>query len=88
MENVEEYVQKLNEIHGNENRSYSFTTGKRFYKVTVKSYKSVSVHSFVDKSTGDVFKAASWSAPAAHVRGNISNNNIADYATEYGAVYL
>lgn len=30
-----------------------------------------SVHCFIDKATGDVYKAAGWKAPAPHVRGNI-----------------
>lgn len=30
-----------------------------------------SVHAFVDNATGDLYKAASWKAPAKGVRGNI-----------------
>ena len=32
---------------------------------------SRSVHAFVDKKTGDVYKAASFKAPAKHVRFNL-----------------
>ena len=31
-------------------------------------YREGSVHAFVDKKTGQVFKPASWAAPAKHVR--------------------
>ena len=30
-----------------------------------------SAHAFVDKKSGDVYKAASWKAPAKHVRFNL-----------------
>ena len=31
-------------------------------------YREGSVHAFVDKQTGQVYKPASWAAPAKHVR--------------------
>ena len=31
-------------------------------------YREGSVHAFVDRNTGEVFKPASWAAPAKHVR--------------------
>ena len=31
-------------------------------------YKERSVHAFVDRKTGQVYKPASWNAPAKHVR--------------------
>ena len=34
----------------------------------VYGYREGSVHAFVDKKTGQVFKPASWQAPARHVR--------------------
>ena len=60
-------------------------TGKRYYKIIQQEfetwekskyygqYRDSSVHSFVDKETGDVFKAASWAAPAKHVRFTFQN---------------
>jgi len=36
---------------------------------------------FVDMTTGDLLKAASWSAPAKHARGNIAS-------AEYGKNYV
>jgi len=32
-----------------------------------------SIHSFVDKTTGDIFKPASFNAPAKHARGNVNS---------------
>ena len=34
----------------------------------VYGYREGSVHAFVDKKTGQVYKPASWQAPAKHVR--------------------
>ena len=55
-------------------------TGKRYYKIVQQEfetweksrnygkYADGSVHAFVDKKTGQVYKPASWKAPAKHVR--------------------
>jgi hypothetical protein len=66
---------------------FTFIIGKRYLKVVVMEWKddaqygrinaapagyvAASVHAFIDKKTGDVFKAAAWSAPAKGVRYNI-----------------
>jgi len=55
-------------------------SGKRYYKIVQQEfetwekskyygqYRDSSVHAFVDKQTGQVYKPASWAAPAKHVR--------------------
>jgi hypothetical protein len=43
---------------------------------------STSVHSFVEVATGDIFKAASFKAPAKHARGNVYRGNGADALTD------
>ena len=55
-------------------------SGKRYYKIVQQEfetwekskyygqYRDSSVHAFVDKETGEVYKPASWKAPAKHVR--------------------
>ena len=60
-------------------------TGKRYYKIVQQEfetwekskyygqYRDGSVHAFVDKETGDVYKPASWSAPAKHIRYTFQN---------------
>ena len=56
---------------------YKIKTGKKFYKIVQmefdtfqnrNEYREGSVHAFVDKKTGQVYKPASWAAPAKHVR--------------------
>jgi len=62
-------------------------TGKRYYKIVQQEfetwekskyygqYRDGSVHCFVDKETGDVYKPASWAAPAKHIRFTFQNVN-------------
>ena len=39
--------------------------GKKYIKII---QVNGGVHAFIDKNTGEVYKAASWKAPAKHVR--------------------
>ena len=60
-------------------------SGKKYYKIVQQEfetwekskyygqYRDGSVHCFVDKETGDVYKAASWRSPAKHVRFSLQN---------------
>ena len=60
-------------------------SGKRYYKIVQQEfetweksryygqYRDSSVHCFVDKETGDVYKPASWKAPAKHIRFTFQN---------------
>lgn len=64
---------------------FTVNDGKRFMKVVRDS----SVHCFVDKTNGDVLKAAGWNAPAKHARGNIfDESNGLSKMGEYGPAYL
>ena len=73
------YQEQLEKIEKGTANLYKFDykTGKKFYKVfflefdTFKGrneYRAGSVHAFIDKNTGEVYKPASWQAPAKHVR--------------------
>ena len=47
-------------------------SGRKYHKLIMETgYGSRSVHAFVDKKTGEVYKAASFKAPAKHVRFNL-----------------
>ncbi len=61
-------------------RNNGGTSDYKFYVETARKYHKVwmetgagsrSIHAFVDKKTGDVFKPASIKAPAKHVRYNV-----------------
>ena len=78
--NYPEYArEQLDEIEkGTEKLMYfKIKTGKKYYKIVQMNfdtfqdrneYREGSVHAFVDKQTGQVYKPASWQAPAKHVR--------------------
>jgi hypothetical protein len=64
--------------------------GRRYVKL-IKSdgFVSTGVYCFVDRTNGNILKAASWKAPAKHARGNIFNNdNGLGAMSPYGAAYL
>ena len=44
--------------------------GRKYYKIVMVSNQR-SVHAFVDKVTGDLYKPAGWAAPAKGVRFNL-----------------
>ena len=43
-------------------------TGRKYHKIIMNANGSRSVHAFVDKQTGEVYKSASWKSPAKGVR--------------------
>ena len=56
---------------------FRYYEGKKYLKVVREEFdtfqnrnewRDSTVHAFIDKKTGDVFKPASWKAPAKHVR--------------------
>lgn len=47
---------------------------------------SRSVAAFVDKQTGDIYKASSWKSPAKGVRGNVTFNDGAQALDDGGYV--
>jgi len=54
----------------NGNCGYEFypETGHKYHKIIMVANGSRSVHAFVDKKTGEIYKSASWKAPAKGVR--------------------
>ena len=75
-------AQELNDVQTGKANLYKFVvkTGKKYYKIVQQEfetwsgskyfnqYRDSSVHSFVDKETGEVYKPAGWAKPAKHVR--------------------
>ena len=78
--NYPEYAQKqLDEIeNGTANlMKFRIQKGRKYYKIIQRNYDTFqnrneyrdgSVHAFVDKKTGEVYKPAGWAKPAKHVR--------------------
>ena len=73
------YQEQLDAINDGTANLYKFDykVGKKFIKVfnlqfdtfqDRNEYRAGSVTAFIDKNTGEVYKPASWKAPAKHVR--------------------
>ena len=95
-----EYMQeRIREIENNEEDRirYFIKKGKKFYKICMgwkqpnpQFGEDISVHAFVDKETGEVYKPAGWKQPAKHVRFDMRDEtqrarlyNICDWAGGY-----
>ena len=98
-------AQELNDVQTGKAKLMWFKvkTGKKYYKIVsmefddmgqyaTNQYKERCVHSFVDRKTGQVYKPASWNAPAKHVRFDMRiikereflfNSNNTDWAGGY-----
>ena len=89
--NYPEYAQKqLDELeNGTANlMKFRIQEGRKYYKIIQHNYDTFqnrneyrdgSVHAFVDKNTGEVYMAASWRAPAKHVRYDMRIINERNY---------
>jgi hypothetical protein len=88
---VEYHIKAIQQIktNGVDNEFY-LETGRKYYKLVHRDRHQRSVHCFIDKTTGDVLKPASWSAPAKGSRFNLLNDfsrkmcyNLCDWAGGY-----
>ena len=64
------HQQKIDELKsGKCDIDYQVETGKKYHKVIfVDGGGNRSVHCFIDKNTGEVYKSATWKSPAKGVR--------------------
>jgi len=59
--------------------------GSKYKRIVTTSGSSRSVHCFIEVATGDIWKAASWKAPAKNFpRGNIYNDDPTTGTNVYG----
>ena len=74
---------KVTKIESGEDDRISFfiEKGRKYYKVCLRWKQvnrqfgdDISVHAFVDKNTGEVYKPAGWKKPAKHVRFNMCDH--------------
>ncbi len=49
-------------------------TGRKYHKIIMNANGSRSIHAFIDKKTGEVYKSSSWKSPAKGVRYDLRNN--------------
>ena len=77
-------TKRLEEIENGTANLYKFVIqkGRKYLKIINQQYddmgpnpsyeyKNGSVHAFIDRETGDVYKPAGWAKPAKHVRYNL-----------------
>jgi hypothetical protein len=54
---------------GSDGYDFTFESGRKYHKIImIDNGGGRSVHAFVDKKTGEVYKSAGWKAPAKGVR--------------------
>jgi hypothetical protein len=90
-ENVEWHEEQIDKLCEGENvPEFNINTLRKYHKIIMKDYNQSHVHLFVDKETGDVYKAASWKAPAKGIRYNLLDDTSreemykrADFAGSY-----
>ena len=68
-DNAVYHEQKIEEIKNGDHYKFIIESGRKYHKIImVTEDGSRSVHAFVDKKTGELYKAASFKAPAKGVR--------------------
>ena len=68
----------LQDFQSKHKSDYKFyiESGRKYHKIVMETESgSRSVHAFVDQKTGEVYKPASFKAPAKHVRFNLLEIN-------------
>jgi hypothetical protein len=96
LEGSEYATKRLQDIENGTANLYKFVIqkGRKYLKIVNKQfddmgpyatheYKNGSVHAFIDRETGDVYKPASWQAPAKHVRYNLLERKDREFLFDY-----
>ena len=68
------HEKQIEKIRNGDKYKFEMETGRKYHKIVmITDGGNRSVHCFVDKKTGEVYKAASYKAPAKIVRYNLLN---------------
>ena len=68
-ESVDYHQKQINELkNGVCDYDFTFESGRKYHKIIMNDGTQRSVHAFVDKKTGEIYKSASWKSPAKGVR--------------------
>ena len=90
-QDLSDYAQKqIDEMDNGTFKGMRFRiqSGKKYHKIIQQDfdtfrdrneYRDGGVHAFVDKKTGEIYKAASWKSPAKHVRYDMRIINQREY---------
>ena len=89
-------TKRLEEIENGTANLYKFVVqkGRKYLKIINQQfddmgpnpsyeYRNGSVHAFIDRETGDVYKPAGWAKPAKHVRYNLLERKDREFLFDY-----
>ena len=87
-------IKRLEEIDNGTANLYKFIIkkGRKYLKIINQQfdtfqdrneYRDGSVHAFIDRETGDVYKPAGYNKPAKHVRYNLLERSDRDFLFDY-----
>ena len=89
-------TKRLEEIENGTANLYKFVVqkGRKYLKIINQQYDDMgayatyqyrdgSVHAFIDRETGDVYKPAGWAKPAKHVRYNLLERSDRNFLFDY-----
>jgi len=89
-------TKRLEEIENGTANLYKFVVqkGRKYLKIINQQYDDMgpnpsyeyrngSVHAFIDRETGDVYKPAGWAKPAKHVRYNLLERKDREFLFDY-----
>jgi len=73
---IQEYVDYINELRAEKLKNpplVGFRRLKKYARIVIlgKGTRPTEAFGFIDLASGDILKAASWSRPAKHARGNV-----------------
>jgi hypothetical protein len=75
---INKLIEKYTKQYGYNDLVFDVVKGTKYYKLIQRSIKRSgigtehgSVHAFIHRQSGAVYKPASWKAPAKHVRYNL-----------------
>lgn len=93
MKPIADFVAELNTKYpkeGDYSSMYIYTTGQKYYRICTSrdGITPECAYGFVDIETGDLFKSASWNAPAKIKRGNINDVSGLNACGRYGIQHL
>ena len=75
------YTDRIKAIKKNPDYDFVTESGRKYYKIIMVNNQR-SVHAFVDKRTGEVYKPAGWQGPAKHVRYDLRVIKDREYVLE------
>lgn len=69
--------------------SFSAEVGRKYIRIVESYHGSRSAYCFLDRE-GNIYKTATWAAPAKHIRGTVFDENysLGKGLDTYGAMYL